>query len=530
MTCRHDAHQMKTPLLPRAATGTKQSSVRRFFGLWLALLALGLVQAGAAKQNILLIIADDYGADSSSLYNSTNHGASLPPTPNIVSLVSNGVVFSRAVSYPLCSPTRACLLTGQFGFRTGVGDIIDNGPALTTTAFTLPKAFTNAALGYALAQFGKWHLANGPNSPRTVGGWTNFAGSLIGGVASYTNWTKSVNGVNTSGYTNYATTDLVNDATSWINAQGTNAWFVWAAFNAPHTPLHRPPQSLCPSYPLNTLTNSRRQFEAMVEAMDTELGRLLAAVNRTNTHVIFLGDNGSTPGTIQPPYSATRAKNTLYEGGTRVPLIISGPAVVSPSRTNATPANMVDLFATILELAGSSTTSAVPEGVTIDGRSLVPVLAGTNVLERYGYSEQFSTNNPTAANAGRALQDSRYKLISFSTGVSEFYDLQTDPYEGINLLAGALTVEQQKYHDRLQFRLYGYTTNSGPRIVSTAWAGDQFSCTLTQAGSYALWRCEDVTTGFWARVTNAVAATNGTTVTLQDGAPPTGRAFYQVVK
>ena len=453
----------------------------------------------------------------------------MPPTPNIASLVTSGVVFSRAVSYPLCSPTRACLLTGQFGFRTGVGDIIDNGPSLTTSAFTLPKAFTNAALGYALAQFGKWHLANGPNSPRTVGGWTNFAGSLLGAVASYTNWTKAVNGT-TAGYTNYATTDLVNDATSWINARGTNAWFVWAAFNAPHTPLHNPPQSLCPSYPLNTLTNSRRQFEAMVEAMDTEIGRLLSAVDRTNTHIIFLGDNGTINTVIQPPYPPSRSKNTLYEGGTHVPLIISGPAVVSPNRTNATPANMVDLFATILELAGGSVSGAVPSGVPIDGQSLVAALTGTNLLTRYGYTEQFGTNNPTAANAGRALQDSRYKLISFSTGVNEFYDLQTDPYEGTNLLAGALTAEQQKFYDRLQFRLYGYTTNSGPRITSAAWAGNQFSCTVTQTASYALWRCDDVTTAFWSRVTNTVATTNGATVTLKDAAPPAGRAFYSVVK
>jgi arylsulfatase A-like enzyme len=505
---------------------------RRLVRWWIMMtaLSLGLVPVQAAKQNILLIIADDYGADSSSLYTSTNHGATLPPTPNIASLVTNGVVFSRAVSYPLCSPTRACLLTGQFGFRTGVGDIIDNGPSLTTSAFTLPKAFTNAALGYALAQFGKWHLANGPNSPRNVGGWTNFAGSLLGAVASYTNWTKSVNGVNTAGYTNYATTDLVNDATNWINARGTNAWFVWAAFNAPHTPLHNPSQNLCPSYPLNTLTNSRRQFEAMVEAMDTEIGRLLSAVNRTNTHIIFLGDNGTINTLIQPPYLASRSKNTLYEGGTHVPLIISGPAVVSPNRTNTMPANMVDLFATILELAGGSVSAAVPSGIPTDGQSLVAALTGTNALTRYGYTELFGTNNPTAANAGRALQDSRYKLISFSTGVNEFYDLQSDPYEGTNLLAGSLSAEQQKFYDRLRFRLYGYTTNSGPRITSAAWAGNQFSCTITQTADYALWRCDDVTTAFWSRVTNAVATTNGVTVTLKDATAPADRSFYSVVK
>ncbi|TAL04034.1 MAG: sulfatase [Verrucomicrobia bacterium] len=510
----------------------------RRIGVWslalLSMLALGIssfnFSAQASPKNILLIIADDYGADSSSLYNSTNNGASLPPTPNIVSLVSSGVVFSRAVSYPVCSPTRSCLLTGQYGFRTGIGDVIDNGPSLTASVWTLPRSFTNAAPAYAFAQFGKWHLNLNANSPRNVGGWTNFAGSLAGAIANYTNWSKTINGTTTAGNTNYATTDLVNDATNWISARGTNAWFAWIAFNAPHTPLHFPPQNLCPSYPLSTLTNSVRQFNAMIEAMDTEIGRLLSVVDRANTHIIFLGDNGSINSVIQPPYPASRSKNTLYEGGTHVPLIISSPLVASPNRTNATPANMVDIFPTILELAGTSVAAAVPATNKIDGQSLVPALTGTNALARYGYTEQFGTSGPTAANAGRAIFDSRYKLIAFSTGVNEFYDLQNDPYESTNLLAGTLTTEQSNYYNSLKFRLYGYSTNTGAFIASSAWTNNQFSCTLTQAASYTLWRCDDVTTAFWSQVTTAVATTNGSSVTLKDVSPPAGRAFYSVVK
>ena len=387
------------------------------------MLLLGFTLAAhAAKQNILLLIADDYGVDSSSLYNSTNSGATLPPTPNLVSLASNGVVFSRAYACPVCSPTRACLLTGQFGFRTGMGDIVDNGSPLTTAAFTLPKAFTNAATGYALAQFGKWHLAFGQNTPRTVGGWTNFSGFIPGAVANYTNWSKVVNNTLTANYTNYTTTDLVNDATNWIAARGTNVWFVWAAFNAPHTPLHNPPQNLCPSYPLNTLTNSRRQFEAMTEALDTEIGRLLAVVDRTNTHIIFLGDNGTLGSVIAPPFSAARAKDTLYEGGTHVPLIISSPLVAQPNRTNATLANMVDVFSTILEMAGTSVAAAVPSGTPIDGQSLVSALTATNTLTRFAYSELFGTNAQTIANGGRALRNTQFKLLAFTDGHKEFYD------------------------------------------------------------------------------------------------------------
>lgn len=496
--------------------------------LWMLGLGTWSFSASAAPQKILSIIADDYGVDSSALYNSPATGASLPPTPNIQSLVTNGVVFSRAYANPVCSPTRACILTGQYGFRSGVGDIIDNGTALPTSAFTLPKALTNAATGLATAQFGKWHLAIGPNSPRTVGGWTNFAGSLQGAAPNYSSWTKSVNGLNTPNYTNYATTDLVDDAVNWITARGTNRWFVWAAFNAPHTPFHNPPPALCPSYPVNTLTNSSRQYEAMVEAMDTEIGRLLAAVDRTNTHVIFIGDNGTPVQVLQPPFPAGRGKDTLYEGGTHVPLVISGPAVVQPNRTNDTPANAVDLFATILEMAGTSATAAVPTNVVIDSKSLMGALKTTNTLFRLAYAEKFGPGVPASA-GGRALRDDRYKLIQFTDGNEELYDLETDPTELANL-NNTLTPTQRAYRDRLQFWLYGYATNAEPTIVSFEWTNNQFSCTLTQAANYALWRCDDLVTSFWSPVTNAVATTNGSTVTLTDGSPPEGKAFYRVVR
>ena len=134
-----------------------------------------------------------------------------------------------------------------------------------------------------------------------------------------------------------------------------------------------------------------------------------------------------------------------------------------------------------------------------------------------------------ASSGGRALRDSRHKLIRFNNGVDEFYDLQSDPYEVTNLFS-TMTTEQRAYYDRLQFQLNGYSTNTGAFIASSTWTNNQFSCTLTQSASYALWRCDDVTTGFWSLVTNNVATTNGSTVILKDVTPPAGRAFYSVVK
>lgn len=500
-------------------------------------LGVGCISAGAAAKNILLIIADDVGADASSLYNATNTGAKLPPTPNIASLVTNGVVFANAYANPVCSPTRACILTGRYAFRTGIGDAIAGAgsPQLSASEFTLPEALNASGLGYHRAQFGKWHLALAPNSPLTVGGWTNFAGVLPGAVANYTNWNKTVNGSTTANYTNYATTDAVNDAVAWIQARGTNPWLAWVAFNAGHTPLHKPPASLAPTYAALPGTtphinnNPELYFDAMVEAMDTEIGRLLAAVDRTNTHIIFLGDNGSTPNTLQPPYPAGRGKSTLYEGGIKVPLIISGPAVANPNRTNTTPVHAVDLFATMLELAGTSVGATVPTNVTIDSHSVLPALQGATDATRRVYGELFGDNLLTGQD-GRCLRDARYKLIRLNSGGDQFYDLQTDPYEGTDLLSGALTTEQRQYYDRLQFWLYRYSTNARPHIAASFWSNGQFSCTLTQTANYALWRCDDLTTAFWSRVTNTVATTNGSSVTLTDISPPATPAFYSVVK
>jgi hypothetical protein len=158
----------------------------------------------------------------------------------------------------------------------------------------------------------------------------------------------------------------------------------------------------------------------------------------------------------------------------------------------------------------------------------MPLLTSTNTIARRAYSEEFGTN--VAANAGgRALRDDRYKLIRFTSGTEEFYNLQADPLELTNLTSIA-TTEQRQYLDRLRFQLNGYSTNTGAFIASSTWTNNQFSCTLTQSASYALWRCDDVNTGFWSQVTNAITTTNGSTVTLKDATPPAGKAYYSVVK
>jgi arylsulfatase A-like enzyme len=501
----------------------------------LALLTAAAPLRAIGTNNILLLIADDYGMDSSRLYNA-NPAASLPPTPNLIALAQRGVLFRNAYATPLCSPTRACILTGQYGFRTGVGDVIGTAtdPAITPGHFTLPDAFAaNPAAGYSLAQFGKWHLGSGPNAPATRAGWPHYAGALGGAVASYTNWTKTVNGVQTNNYTNYATSDVVNDAIAWIAARGTNKWFAWVAFNAAHTPFHVPPADLAPGYATNTAVSAnRRQFEAMVEAMDTEIGRLLANIDTNRTDIIFVGDNGTPQQVIQPPFVSTRAKGTLYEGGTRVPLFIAGPSVVNPGRTNTNLVHVVDLFSTVLELAGINVSATAGTNV-MDSRSLLPAIQGGALSTRYAYVELFNNASPSS-NDGRALRNDRYKLIQFATlGTEELYDLHDDPAELTNLLSAPLNPTVRSNYHALTWRLSDYqNTLATPTVIALTNAFPQFTMTVARDTNvhYALWRAATLDDLAWAPVTNAIITTNGTTsVTLTDPFSLLGEYYYRAV-
>ena len=522
-------------------------------------LVLALSAAAQASNNILLIIADDYGTDASSLYN-TSPGADLPPTPNIAALATNGVRFSNAYAYPVCSPTRSAMLTGRYGFRTGTGNVISppSNNLLKASEFTLPDAFAaNAVLGYQLKHFGKWHLtgtggASANLGPCTIGGWPAFAGSLYGEVrlngvitgATYTNWTKVVsNGITatTSTASTYATTDVVNDAVSWIQTQTTanKPWFAWVAFNAPHTPFHLPsPATLCPHYtslPGTTAhinANPRSYYNAAVEALDTEIGRLLASVDLAKTTVIFVGDNGTPGQVLQTPFPSGHGKDTLYEGGIRVPLIIRGPNVVSPNRTADGFTHIVDLYATILELAGISAANTVAANIILDSRSLIPVLQNQAAPPTRLYTEEFDTNDP--ALGGRVLRDDRYKIIRKGTGIDEFYDLQADPYESTNLLAGgvsSMTATRQSYYYRLRFDLGRYTTATTPATSNPTLQSGKFSVTVAQntGATQTMYRCTDLTNGFWAPTTGATSSLSGSNLTFSDPAPPAGSAFYSIL-
>lgn len=412
-------------------------------------------------RNILVIISDDLGADSAACY---GDAGAFAATPNIESLCQRGVVFRNVWANPLCSPTRASMLTGRYGFRTGVGHLANNaGGGLPNAEFTIPEALdANPDLGYAHACIGKWHLSdnsNGGNSHPNLAGFSHYSGGLRGGIRDYNSWPKVVNGQQRN-VTNYATTENVDDAIDWLNVQE-GPWFLWLAFNAPHTPLHLPPDGLHSHDDLTgtaaDISNRPRDyFGAMIEAMDSEIGRLWAAIGpemMANTDVIYLGDNG-TGRTNAPAGISTRAgKGSLYEGGIHVPMVIAGPSVVDGGREVEGLVDLTDIYATVVELAGGDMDSTLPAGVEVDSVSLLPYLVDPQAedLRPWAFTQLFGEGGrPGNMNTrGHTMRDGRYKLIRFLNNTEEFYDLQDDPRELNNLAAGALVGDELVRYENL---------------------------------------------------------------------------------
>ncbi|MDH7447781.1 sulfatase-like hydrolase/transferase [Aquimarina sp. 2201CG14-23] len=382
-----------------------------------------------SQPNILLIIADDMGLDATPGF---SEGIIKPNMPNLESFIANGVRFNNLWSAPTCSPTRATILTGKYGVQTGVLAV---GDEISTAETSLQSYLNdNTSDAYSHAIIGKWHLSNDPMSPSNMG-IDYYAGVLGGGVQSYWNWNLTENGVNTTS-TTYTTTKFTDLAIDWVDAQE-KPWFLWLAFNAPHTPFHLPPTALhsqgdLPTDQASIDANPTPYYMAAIEAMDSEIGRLLSSFSeeeRANTVIIFIGDNGTPNQVAQSPYNSNRVKGSLYQGGVNVPMIVSGYGVDRSNQVEQGMINTTDLFATIADIANSGTTS-VHNSV-----SFKPLLVDTSAEKRaFIYSEIDGQNNN-----GYAIRNETYKLIVFNDRTERMYHLIEDPYESTNLLNGTLS-------------------------------------------------------------------------------------------
>jgi len=391
--------------------------------------------------NILFIITDDLGKDA---INGFSEGTIKPNTPNIDIIRNNGISFSNFWANPTCTPTRASIITGKYGYRTGVKSV---GDELSISEITLQEYIsTQTNDKYATAIVGKWHLSgnNSTINPETFG-VDYFAGLIRGGVNDYYKWSLSENGI-TSQNTEYITEVLTDLSTDWINQQS-KPWFMWLAYNAPHTPFHVPPSNMHNQGDLidyNNVLDPIPYYMAAIEAMDFQIGKLLDNIpedERNNTVIIFIGDNGTPNQVAQSPYSSSKVKSTLYQGGINVPMFISGSSV-SRNGIDESLITSTDLFATIAQIAGST------ENEINDSKSFKSLLKQATLTREYQYSELAD-----GIDDQWAISNGRYKIIVNSNGLKELYDLVNDPYENNNLLNGTLSTIEQNAKSELETEL-----------------------------------------------------------------------------
>ena len=406
------------------------------------------------RPNVLLIIADDWGAESTSLYPNLVGDSGAVPVPNIEALAENGLVFDNAWASPACSMTRGTIVSGLYGYRTGVTSV---GAVLPTDTVTLFDRITAESPSYGQSFFGKYHLGGGNIDPKANGafadapkilqhvrdlGIPNFQGILGGGLTDYFSWNiYNINGP-TVPTTTYSTTKLTDLAIDYIHNQEqskpNDPWFIYQAYNAPHAangannPFEVPPPELhhvdlssVGNPKPGTLATNIPVYKANIQALDTEIGRLLKEVDLEKTVVIFIGDNG-TPGPVKDTGSKVRgSKGSAYEGGVRVPLVIKGAGVTHQGRTDDLVVSS-DLYATILSLTG------IDVSHVNNSYSLKPVLSDKTGSSGRSYS--FSESSSGTSNRVYGLKDKRFKLVS-NLKKRELYDLVADPQEKTDLYA-----------------------------------------------------------------------------------------------
>jgi arylsulfatase A-like enzyme len=403
-------------------------------GLPFAVGSLPAQGQGEKRPNVVLVMTDDQGYGDLGC-----HGHPKLKTPNLDQLHAESLRFTQFHVMPVCSPTRACLMTGRYNYRTGVVDTYVGRSMMHSDEVTLAEALGEA--GYRTGIFGKWHL--GDNYPLRACD-RGFQESLVhrgGGLcqpsdlpnATYTDPLLIHNGVEKKmkGYC----TDIYTDAAmDFIEANQDQPFFCYLPTNAPHTPLLVPDEFAQP-YLDAGYNESMARYCGMCANIDKNVGRLRAKLSALglaeNTLFIFMTDNGGQ-GNVRKtePYNAGMRgwKGSVYEGGIRVPFFIHWPGKTTAGQEVDRIAAHIDVFPTVLEACGVTP----PQDRKIDGRSLMPLIkdATSQWNDRHLFFQWHRGDEPEAFRAC-AVRNQRYKLVN---GV-ELYDLSNDPGETKDIAA-----------------------------------------------------------------------------------------------
>ena len=415
-------------------------AARLLAGFWL----LGAAAWAAEKPNIVFIIADDLGWADVAF-----HGGSAP-TPHLDRLARDGVELTQHYVAPVCSPTRTGLMTGRWWSRYGVVSP-QNERALPRDTLTLPKALR--AAGYETCLAGKWHLGSksewGPNHF----GFDHAYGSLAGGVGPWNHvyktgpfretWHRNGKLLEETGHV----TDLIaGEAVRWIEGRKDRPFFLYVPFTAVHLPIKEPDEYLR-RVPPSIRGDVPRHYAACVMHLDDAVGRIVAALEkagkRENTLLVFTSDNGgSTVENNDTKYSGDTypqgklvgnnapfrgGKGNLYEGGIRVPTVVSWAGRLKAGRIDA-PVHIADWMPTLCSVAGHKP-DRHPRWDGIDVSALLHGKAGPTTRTLYWVAPGWRA---------RAVRVADWKLVAHGDGPKrkvELYDLARDPREGTDRAA-----------------------------------------------------------------------------------------------
>jgi arylsulfatase A-like enzyme len=398
-----------------------------------------MAQKTTLKPNIIYILSDDQGWKDVGF-----HGSDIK-TPNIDQLAQTGATFDNFYVQPMCTQTRAALMTGRYPFRYGLQTVVilpEQTYGIPTDEWLLPQALKEA--GYTTALIGKWHLGHAKREYWPLQrGFDYHYGALIGEIDYFshqvhgqTDWYRNNEILKEEGY---VTTLLGQDAVKFINQHDpSKPLFMYLAFTAPHTP-YQAPQEYIDKYK-NIADPARRTYAAMITAMDDQIGKVVQALEqrgmRKNTLIIFHSDNGGVkdakfageieqkgaPPAENDPYRD--GKGMLYEGGTRVVSLVNWPGKIKPKTVIKQMTHVVDYYPTLVGLAGGSLSKSKP----LDGVDIWPTITQGKPSSRKEivYSvEMFRA----------AVREGDWKLFWRTVLPSkiELYNLANDPAETKNL-------------------------------------------------------------------------------------------------
>ncbi len=523
--------------------GGPNAVIAAWFGLavWLCIgLAAGRATAADKRPNVLVIITDDQGWGDFGF-----HGNPHLKTPNLDRLAGQSLELTQFCVSPVCSPTRASLLTGRYNYRTGAIDTTMARSTMATEEVTLAEMLS--AAGYRTGIFGKWHLGDNYPSRPIDQGFSEALVHLGGGLGQpadppgspdfdrpgnpYFDPILVHNGrpEKTEGYCSDIFTDA---AIQFIAEQRDAPFFVYLPFNCPHGPLELPPEYL-ERYQHLSLDDTTARVYGMIANIDDNLGRLLAKLDELglgdDTIVVFLTDNGPAQRRYNGIWRGLKA--TVYEGGIRTPCLLRWPGKFSPGSKQAQLAAHIDLTPTLLAACHVEP----PQGVAFDGIDLGPWLMGgrSEPLDRTLFFQWQRTDVPERFRAC-AVRTAHYKLVQpkGQNGQKTFdpqwelYDVASDPGETHNVIdahpdvAEALKAAYEKWFDDVsstrgypRARIIVGTSHENPVMLTRQdWRGPLANWSEKGLGN---WQIEVATAGKYDVAVHRPASDETRTVELR---------------